>query len=84
MPAAASRGAKPGDQGIAIVKGGTVLPSGSRIAADASPDSEQNVIAQRNAGTITPVEGAPDARPAYRDAVRTQLNALFEPAAAPK
>ena len=84
VPAAVARGAKPGDMGIAIVKGGTVLPSGSRIPADPSPDSEQNVIDQRNAVTITPVEGAPDARPAQRDAVRTQLNALFETAAAPK
>ncbi|MCA0241605.1 MAG: 5'/3'-nucleotidase SurE [Proteobacteria bacterium] len=84
VPAAAARGAKPGDQGITIVKGGSVLPSGSRIPADPSPDSEQNVIDQRNAVTITPVEGAPDARPANRDAVRTLLNALFEPAATPK
>lgn len=83
-PLAGARGVKEGDSGIAFVKGGTELPNGKTYPKDSDPDSENNVLDTRSAITISPVEGAPEARPALTQAVRAQLSELLKPAPASK
>lgn len=77
-PLAAARGVKDGDAGIGIVKGGAALPNGRRYPKDDHPDSENNVLEQRNAITLSPVEGMPEAPAAWTDALRAQLGGLFK------
>jgi 5'-nucleotidase len=77
-PLATARGVKDGDAGIAIVKGGATLPNGRSYPKDNDPLSENNVLGQRNAITVSPVQGVPEAPAAWADAVRAQLAPLLK------
>lgn len=62
--------------GIALAPGGTTLPSGVVMPRDDAATSESNVIATKTAVAVSPVEGVPQARRAFEDALRIKLNAL--------
>lgn len=64
--------------GISLASGGTVLPSGVVLPKDTAVTSEDNVIATKAAITISPVEGVPQARRAFEDAMKIKLNALAQ------
>lgn len=62
--------------GISLAPGGTTLPSGVVLPKDSAATSEDNVIASRAAVTISPVEGVPQARRAFEEAMKIKLNAV--------
>ncbi|RFP10609.1 MULTISPECIES: 5'/3'-nucleotidase SurE [unclassified Duganella] len=64
--------------GISLATGGTVLPSGVTLPKDTAATSEDNVIATKTAVTISPVEGVPQARRAFEDAMKIKLNGIAQ------
>jgi hypothetical protein len=62
--------------GIGLVAGGTALPSGVVVPADASPVSEGNVVATGQAIAVSVIQGAPEADPASVAILRAKLGAL--------
>jgi 5'-nucleotidase len=65
-----------GLMGIGLVAGGTALPSGVVVPADASPVSEGNVVATGQAIAVSVIQGAPEADPASVAILRAKLGAL--------
>jgi len=65
--------------GISLASGGTTLPSGIVLPKDSDATSEANVIAAKTAVTVSPVEGVPQARRAFEDALRIKLNGTVAP-----
>jgi len=51
--------------GISLAAGGTTLPTGTVIPLDSGERSEGNVIARGGFVTVSPVQGMPEANPAY-------------------
>lgn len=64
--------------GISLAAGGTTLPNGAVLPKDTAATSEDNVIAAKTAVTISPVEGVPQARRAFEDAMKIKLNAIAQ------
>lgn len=62
--------------GISLAPGGTTLPNGVVVPGDTAATSESNVIATKTAVTLSPVEGVPQARRAFEEALKIKLNAL--------
>jgi 5'-nucleotidase len=64
--------------GISLAVGGTVLPTGVKIPKDDAATSEANVIAAKTAITISPIEGVPQARRAFEDALKIKLSGFAQ------
>lgn len=64
--------------GVSLAPGGTVLPSGFTLPNDTAASSESNVIAAKTAVTISVVEGVPQARRTFEDAMKIKLNAIAQ------
>ncbi|MES2261400.1 MAG: 5'/3'-nucleotidase SurE [Pseudomonadota bacterium] len=64
--------------GISLASAGTVLPSGVTLPKDTAVTSEDNVIVTKTAVTISPIEGVPQARRAFEDAMKIKLNAIAQ------
>jgi 5'-nucleotidase len=62
--------------GISVAAARSTLPNGVIVPADTAASSEANVIAARTAVTISPVEGVPEARRVFEDALRIKLNGI--------
>jgi 5'-nucleotidase len=62
--------------GISLAPGGTTLPNGVVMPKDTALTSESNVIDTKTAVTLSPVEGVPQARRAFEEAMKIKLNAL--------
>lgn len=60
--------------GISLAVGGTVLPSGSVVPLDRSRSAEGNVIAGKNAVSVSPVQGVPEASRDYESLLSWRLN----------
>lgn len=63
--------------GIGLASSGATLPSGITIATDSSPTSEGNVIAARNAVSVSPIAGVPEVDERIVGQVRNKLNGLI-------
>lgn len=75
---AASAGANVALPGISITPGGSKLPTGVVLPKDESPVAQSNVVAQKNAITVTPVEVMPEARRVYEEALRLKLEGVAQ------
>ncbi|HEX3139039.1 MAG TPA: 5'/3'-nucleotidase SurE [Rhizobacter sp.] len=64
--------------GIALAPGGTTLPSGAVMPKDSAASSEANVIDTKTAITLSPVEGVPQARRVFEEALKLKLNAIAQ------
>lgn len=72
-PVAQSYGAGVERPGISIAPGGTALPGGTKLPVDAAPDAETNVLALKNAITVSPVQATPQVPAQAAAALRALL-----------
>ncbi len=64
--------------GVSLTESGSTTPGGSFIPEDDALTSEQNVLNARGFVTLSPIEGAPQARPFLEDALRLKLKAIAQ------
>lgn len=64
--------------GISLAPGGTTLPNGVVMPKDTAASSEANVIDTKTAVTLSPVEGVPQARRVFEDALKLKLSTLVQ------
>lgn len=76
--AAAGIPAGAGLMGIGMTVAGSSLPNGNAIPADASSASEGNVINAKTGVTVSVVEGVPEARRSFVEAMKLKLNSLVK------
>lgn len=62
--------------GVSLAAGGATLPTGFVLPNDTAATSEANVIATRTAVTVSLVEGVPQARRVFEDALRIKLGGV--------
>lgn len=67
-----------GIMGIGMAAGGTILPSGVTIPNDTSTASEGNVVNAKSGVAVSVIEGVPEARRSFVEAMKLKLNALVK------
>jgi len=76
-PAAAGRiPAGAGLMGVGLTTAGSTLPSGVVIPADTDASSEGNVVTAKTGVAVSVVEGVPDARRSFVEAMKLKLGTL--------